>query len=102
MKWQQIAQALKPMLLTAIVAYALSELRAELGELSNATMMKSLEVTEHAAVLKELNQTIADKRETLYELQACLEKQEDTERPVAGSAYEIPFPGREFQIPKED
>jgi hypothetical protein len=89
MKWQQIAQALKPILLTAIVAYALSELRAELGELSEATMMKSLEVTEHTAVLKELDQTIAEKREALYELQACLEERTDVEMPVAGPGYEF-------------
>jgi chromosome segregation ATPase len=77
------------MLLTAIVAYALSELRAELGELSEATMMKSLEVTEHAAVLEELNQTIADRRKMLYELQASLETPEDVEMPVAGQGYEF-------------
>jgi hypothetical protein len=85
MKWQQIAQALKPMLLTAIVAYALSELRAELGELSEAAMMKSLEVTEHAAVLKELDQKIA----ALHDLQACLEERTDVEMPVAGPGYEF-------------
>lgn len=102
-EWKQIAKSLKPMLLVAVVAYALFELRAELGELGEATMMQSLELAEHAAVLKKLDEEIKDKREALYELQACLEKPEDVERPMDGTvAYEIPFPGREIQIPEED